>query len=126
MIREAPVRLPGEGSGVGVGVRDAFLDGLLDDGHVLLQGVGGPGVQHDVQELTDVTSDLLGLTGGLLTNDRDEPEYHRVSSAGSLAGLLSPRTESVLNDELETDQAAGGHHFSAVLDQVDHGRQEKF
>ena len=76
---------------------------------MFLQGVGGPRVKHDVQELTDVTSDLLGLAGGLLTNDGDEPW-----------------TEGVLNDELETHQAAGGHHFSAVLDQVDHGRQEKF
>ena len=76
---------------------------------MFLQGVGGPRVKHDVQELTDVTSDLLGLASGLLTNDGDEPW-----------------TESVLNDELETHQAAGGHHFSAVLDQVDHRRQQKF
>ena len=79
MLREAPVSLPGEGSGVRVGVRDAFLDCLLYDGDMFLQSVGGPGVKHDVQELTDVTSDLLGLAGRLLTNYRDEPEYHRVS-----------------------------------------------
>ena len=76
MLREAPVRFSSEGSGVWVSVRDAFLDCLLYDGDMLLQGVGGPGVQHYVQELTDVTSDLLGLAGGLLANDRDEPEYH--------------------------------------------------
>ena len=81
MIREPPVSLPGEGSGVRVGVRDAFLDGLLDDGDVFLQGVGGPGVEHNVQELADVTSDLLGLAGRLLTNDGDEPEHHRVKLA---------------------------------------------
>ena len=79
VVREAPVSLPGEGSGVRVGVRDAFLDGFLDDGDVFLQGVGGPGVEHDVQELADVTSDLLGLAGRLLTNDGDEPEHHRVN-----------------------------------------------
>ena len=43
-----------------------------------------------------------------------------------MPGLGSPGTESVLNDELEADQAAGGHHFSAVLDQVDHRGQQKF
>ena len=74
VVREAPVRLPGEGPGVWVGVRDPFLDGLLEETDVLLQGVGGPGVEHDVQHLADVTSDLLGLAGGLLTNDGDEPE----------------------------------------------------
>ena len=70
---KAPVRLPGEGSCVWVSVSNAFLDGLLDESDVLLQGVGWPRVEHDVQELADVTSDFLRLAGGLLTNDRDEP-----------------------------------------------------
>ena len=36
-------------------------------------------MEHDVQQLTDVTSDILGLAGGLLTNDGDEPEQDGVS-----------------------------------------------
>ena len=42
------------------------------------------------------------------------------------ARKLLPWTESVLNDELDTDNSTGCHHFGAVLDQVDHRRQKKF
>ena len=38
---------------------------------------------------------------------------------------VSPGTKSVLNDELDADNSTCGHHFGAVLDQVDHRRQKK-
>ena len=56
--------LSGDLPGVRVGVCDALLDGLLQDGHVLLQARGGPRVQQLVQELAAVAPDLLGLRGG--------------------------------------------------------------
>ena len=56
--------LSGDLPGVRVGVGDALLDGLLQDGHVLLQARGGPRVQQLVQELAAVAPDLLGLRGG--------------------------------------------------------------
>ena len=55
--------LSGDLPGVRVGVRDALLDGLLQDPHVLLQARGGPRVQQLVQELAAVPTDLLGLDG---------------------------------------------------------------
>ena len=108
VVREPPVRLPGEGSGVRIRVGDPLLDGVLEQGDVLLQGVGGPGVEHDVQELADVAADVLALAGGLAADDGDEAW-----------------AEGVLEDELEADDAAGGHHLGAVLDQVDQRRQQK-
>ena len=75
---------------------------------MLLQGVCGPGVEHDVQELTDVASDVLGLAGGLTTDDGDEPG-----------------AESVLEDQLETHDATGGHHLGTVLHQRYQGRKKK-
>ena len=53
--------LSGDLPGVRVRVCDALLDGLLQDGHVLLQARGGPRVQQLVQELAAVAPDLLGL-----------------------------------------------------------------
>ena len=47
----------------GVCVCDALLDGVLQDGHVLLQARGRPRVQQLVKELAAVPPDLLGLKG---------------------------------------------------------------
>ena len=55
--------LSGDLPGVGVCVCDALLDGVLQDGHVLLQARGRPRVQQLVKELAAVTPDLLGLEG---------------------------------------------------------------
>ena len=40
---------------------------------MFLQGVGGPRVEQLVKELTDVSSDLLGLGGNVLADDWKEP-----------------------------------------------------
>ena len=55
--------LSGDLPGVWVCVCDALLDGVLQDGHVLLQARGRPRVQQLVKELAAVTPDLLGLKG---------------------------------------------------------------
>ena len=65
--------LPGEGPSVGVRVPHSLLDSFLEQSHVFLQGVGGPRVEQLVKELTDVSSDLLGLGGNVLADDWKEP-----------------------------------------------------
>ena len=65
---------------------------------MFLQRVGWPRVEHNVQELTNVTPDVFRLAGGLLTNDRDESW-----------------TECILEDQLETDNTACGHHLDTEL-----------
>ena len=102
VVREAPVRLPGEGPRVGVCVTDSLLDRVLEQGDVLLKVVGGPGVKHDVQELADVSPDLLGLAAEAAADDRDEP-----------------RAERVLEDELDAHEAAGRHDLGAVGHELD-------
>ena len=108
MVSEAPVSLPGKRSRVGVGVTNALLDRVLEQVHVLLEVVGGPGMEHDVEKLANVTPDLLGLAGRVAADDRDEA-----------------RAERVLEDELEAHKATRCHDLGAVGNQLDQRRHQE-
>ena len=69
---------------------------------MLLDGVGRPGVQHLVQELAAVPSDVPTLGRDVRRQDRDE-----ASGVG------------VPDDEPDADDSRGGHDFGGVLDEID-------
>ena len=108
MIRKAPISLPGELPRVRIGVRDALLDGLLQNGHVPLQAVGWPRVQQLVQELTAVPPDVPRLG------------RHVGRENGHESGVVR-----VLDHESHANDPRRRHHLGRVGDQVDEVLQQR-